>query len=492
MIRTTLLAKTSYIGSMKQLVGTAPRRLMGWFVGSISVAAVFSLIADRVMAQSPSSTTELVLQTSTEPVEQVGAFGGEQYGGVARIVKVVLSSNQAMKDGRVIVPLSSGEIEPSSLQVRSMDRDAEILQVSLMTSNVSPAAHLRSLLGQAVVISTSSTSRAEISGVLRSFDDEWLSIETTGPQLRLLRRGTYVQEVKAAIPQPPRTTSIAVVTMKAKAGRKLSTNVGVMVDYTLSSVGWRHLYSAILDRSNKTILLSEKIVIENSSTESVPSAMLSMADHPQQKLSLAHIPAGSIATLHAGDKTTAVTPVQVVMPNTWLTATPASWKLQRSSGTVSTDCEREWEDSGVLEGWQWQPSGGELSEMHNDTVQLAGPPSSTAPLPTAAQRWSAPGYSPFLFLQRSSSLTVQRSSDQCDVDQNGHMLKETLSVELRNSSTAPVTVQLREAAERGGRFSIQHMTPAGGKITSEGVMWNAITIPANATTTVSYDIVYRW
>lgn len=226
-------------------------------VASIFVAGVVaSAAADEGERDESTTVTIWRAPANVIPYNQYGyyqPYGGYTYGAAAGDAAFI-SHRRAVDikaEGELRFPGVSTKIDPSTVQFRSLSdsKGTSVVEQRYAYDLGSPEKLMRRYIGKSVTVTTS---KGEVSGVLRGIDADSLVIESGSGKSRaveIIRRGENLLDVKLAAGDAELATEPTLVwkVVSKKPGKQ-----NIEVSYRTDGLRWDADYTAILDDEKAT------------------------------------------------------------------------------------------------------------------------------------------------------------------------------------------------------------------------------------------------
>jgi hypothetical protein len=234
-------------------------------VAGVLGATAAIAVADGEAQDERTTVTIWRTPSGAVPAYAAAPYGGVGYGGVPAGDAAFVSHRRAVEvvaAGELRFPGVSTRIDPSTVQFRSLTdaRGTQVVEQRYAYDLGSPEKLIRRHLGKPVTVTTS---RGEISGVLRGIDADSLVLESgSGAQraVEIIRRGGHLLDVRLAAGDDALATVPTLVwkVIAGKPGRQR-----VEVSYRTAGLRWDADYTAILDEGRGGVDLSAWATVAN-------------------------------------------------------------------------------------------------------------------------------------------------------------------------------------------------------------------------------------
>jgi hypothetical protein len=244
-------------------MGASVRRL-AW----ISAAVAFASTAG---ADGTGTRTKVTVWSSSPGTM---SYGGLSYGGYAPTTGAMISERRTIDVGsaEVRLPGVAATLDPASVQLRDLtDPNSTITEQRFVAGATTPTEIMQRHVGDSITVVTP---KGEVSGILRSIDEQALVLEIgTGDQRRLqvMRRDGYVQDVRL-----PPGTGVDKPSLMWRIASKKAGKHDVELTYRADGMSWTADYLAVLDESGSSIDFSAWATVRNATGATFDNAELTL------------------------------------------------------------------------------------------------------------------------------------------------------------------------------------------------------------------------
>lgn len=237
--------------------------------GLVAAAAVAATAA----AGGNGPRTKITVWSGAGPTAQV--YGGLSYGGYAPTTGALISERREIEvtsGGEVRIPGVAATVDPASVQLRDFtDPATTIIEQRVSAGASTPTEILHRHVGAQITVITA---KGELTGVLRSVDDQVLVLELgTGDQRKLavMRRDGYIQDVRL----PAGSNVDKPMLIWRLASRKPGKH-DVEVSYRADGMTWTADYLAVLDDAGTSVAFSAWATVKNTTGATFDGAELTL------------------------------------------------------------------------------------------------------------------------------------------------------------------------------------------------------------------------
>ncbi len=433
-----------------------------------------------------------------------GATGGLGYGassgGVAAGAFVTHRRDvEVGADGSVRFPGVAAGIDPATVELRSVTDPGgtSIVEQRFVNDQLDAESLLVRQLGKPVTVVLT---QGEVVGILRAVSAESLVLETGGKGLEIVRRGEHVLDIKlgpASFEQEP--------TLEWKLVSKQPGKQTVDVSYRTAGLSWQPEYTAVLGDRDE-VDFTAWATVRNDTGLALVAAELTLFS-------------GGLATLPPGGRATTRGPVasplqfKVKRP----TDLPSGQAMQvelapRRAGVAARrriilepigDQSASYQGTPAYDCYSYTPGGGPRAEH---MLELDGPGpvlpegrlrvfrrQGAELLAVGEDTLRVNGASGALRIRVgvASDLIAERKQVECRQDGGGRSMRERIEVKIENKGKATADVIVREYLYRWTNWKIEAEDAKGARAGGAGYEL-PVRVPAGASKTVSYTVVYAW
>ena len=406
------------------------------------------------------------------------ALGGEGYGAATDV-----------RDEQTVAPGPNGEVGfvglPHDLDLGTVELETvdgkpapAIAEQRYWPADESPEGHLVRNLGATVTVTTT---RGEVVGLLRAVDGDSIALEV-GKELRVLRRGAFVQDIRFATSQW-RATSM--LTWRFTDG-KLQAPRMLGIHYQTQQISEISNLAATLDEVHRTIDVTALATLHNGTGVDFGPAQLTLFTDGNRDTATP-LPT-AIALPSNADVTVALLPPLRKAPVTTLAIAESSVPM------AALDAEHEC-------GWSQPTSDGTTTQGYEFAVAPeVALPRSTVRMTASDNRIDYDdemevtleiGKGRGLLLRGTAPISVEHQQVDCKVDEKANTLRETITVTISNSSNAAMMVELREPMMRSKRWKVESSNVPVSARTEQDVRYR-VSVPANGDKQLTYTMGYSW
>jgi hypothetical protein len=417
-------------------------------------------------------------------------------------------------EGELRFPGVSTKIDPSTVQFRSVTdaKGTSVVEQRFAYDLGSPDKLMSRYIGKTVTVTTT---RGEVSGILRSVDAEALVIETgTGSAraVEILRRGENLLDIKLSAGDDGLAT---VPTLIWKVVSKKPGKQSVEVSYRTDGLRWDADYTAILDESKSQVDLSAWATITNETGVEFQDAELVLvtgildnqqptAQYPGQYVAPAIKVEPSTFTVPREVTVASGGTVQVELMPTRANVASRKVVLYETTSDMSasyqtymyTDCYSYYGQPGntgargELDLEIDSPSKGAILPEGNvrvfkkkgDGLELLGEDSLKVNSTTGHAR---------LRLGTDDSITGERRQLECKYDDRARTLREKFEVTVENKSKDAIEVVMKEYMYRWINWKMDGEDITGSKAAPQTQEYR-VKLGGNSKKTFTYAVLYSW
>jgi hypothetical protein len=479
-------------------------RIRSGSLAAVALAMVALAAATALRAQAGAGgppKTQITVWAAPPPASD-GIYGGLAYGGYAPTTGAMVTEQREVEvaGGEARIAGVAATIDPASVQLRDLtDRETLVTEQHFVTGAATPTEILARHLGDPVTVVTP---KAEVTGTLRSVDEQVIVIEVgTGDarRLQMMRRDGYVQDVRLPVGTGSDKPSLVWRVRSAKPGKHT-----VELSYRADGMSWTADYLAVLDEARKAIDFSARATIKNATGASFDSAELTL------------VSGGTPGVLSGGLLRPAPPPVAFAVPAqirighgeavqvelipprlaakarsviTYEAMTDPSPSFQAYPGTDCNQFSGAGEANGRAEvaveldmPAQTMLPDGKVRLFHRRAGKLE--------LVTEDPLRASPGLAR-IRIAPASDVTGQRRSATCTYDEHGHTIHEAVEVSLENKAKQAVDVIVREFLWRWPVWHLEAEAHKGARVGPQ-IQEYRVHVPATGKQVVTYTAVYTW
>jgi hypothetical protein len=231
------------------------------------VTACFGLAMLVAVALAAPGTARTRITVWAQPTAaQLAAYGGAAYGGFAPTTGALITEQREVDvapNGEVRIAGVASSLDAASVQLRDLaEPGVAITEQRFVPGASTPTELLQRHVGDQVTIVTT---KGDVTGTLRSADEQTLVVETAG-RLAVMRRDGYVQDVRlpgGALDKPTLVWRLAT----KKPGKH-----GVEISYRTDGITWTADYLAVLDDAGGKLDFSAWATVKNTTTAAFDGA----------------------------------------------------------------------------------------------------------------------------------------------------------------------------------------------------------------------------
>lgn len=437
------------------------------------------------------------------------AYGGLSYGGYAPTSGALISDQREIEvgTGEVRIPGVAAILDPASVQLRDLtDPGSTIVEQRFLPGATSPTEILQRHLGDSITVVTP---KGEVTGVLRSIDEQALVLEVgTGDQrrLQLMGREGYVQDIKLPAGTGVDTPSLVWRVTSKKPGKH-----DVELTYRTDGMSWSADYLAVLDETGSAVDFSAWATVRNATGATFSGAELTLI-HGGNAGPAAFNPYGGVparaAPAPAPVRYTIATPVHLgAGQSVQVELLPT--KLKAKARTVityeampdpsagfqaypNTDC-NQFNGVGMGNGRAEVaveldvPTKGSLPEGRVRTFRRNA---ERLEVVSEDQLRSSAGIARFR-LVADSDVIGERRAVSCTYDEQTHTVLEKIEVKVENTSKRQAEIVVREFAWRWPVWRLDTEDSKSARSGAQTLEYRA-KLPAGGKRTLTYSVIYTW
>ncbi len=480
-------------------MGASVRRL-GW----ISAAIAFASTAG---AGGTGPRTKITVWAASPGTT---AYGGLSYGGYAPTAGAMITERREIEVGgaEVRLPGVAATLDPASVQLRDLtDPGSTITEQRFVPGATTPTEIMQRHIGDSISVVTP---RGDVSGILRSIDDQAIVLEIgTGDQRRLqvMRRDGYVQDVRL-----PVGTGVDKPSLMWRVASKKAGVHEVELTYRADGMSWSADYLAVLDEARGTIDFSAWATVKNATGATFDNAELTLVSGGNAgPLALSFNPYG-------GPRTAAATAV----PVRYAIATPVHLGAGQSVQVELVPAVQKAKARSVITFEAMpDPSPGFQAYPNTDCNQFNGIGMGNGRAEVAVEvdlptKDGLPEGRVRTFRRKGERLEVvsedvlrssaglarirlvpdsdivgERKAVACTYDERAHTVVEKIEVKLENKSKRAADIVVREFAWRWPVWKLESEDTKSGRSGAQTLEYPA-RVPAGGKKTVTYAVIYTW
>ncbi len=486
--------------------GGEPPGQKGARLVTIAGVAVAIGLVSAARAGGPSSRTKVTVWAS--PPAATLAYGGLTYGGYAPTTGAMITEQREVElagTGEVRIEGVAATIDPASVQLRDLtEPTATIGDQRFVAGATTPTQILAERIGDPVTVVTP---KGDVSGVLRSIDEQALVIETgTGDQRRLqvMRRDGYVQDVRLPARSGGGKPSLVWRLAAKKPGKHT-----VEVSYRADGMSWSADYLAVLDDAGKAVDFSAWATIKNATGASYDDAEVTLVSGGNAGPAVANPLGGA-----QGRAAPVASPLRYMMKAPVHIGAGQSVQVELLPPKLGAKAR-----SVVTYEAMPDPSLGFQTYANTDCNQFNGAGMSAGraeiaveldvptkdPLPDGRVRMfrrrpdrlevvsedqlkSSPGLAR-VRLAPDTEITGERRAITCNLDERAHTVVEKLEIKIENKAKQAAEVVIREFAWRWPVWKLEAEDAKSVRAGAQTLEYR-VNVPANGKRTVTYSVVY--
>ncbi|MBA3454087.1 MAG: hypothetical protein H0T42_13415 [Deltaproteobacteria bacterium] len=439
------------------------------------------------------------------------SYGGLTYGGYAPTTGAMITEHREITVGGNEVRLAgvAATLDPASIQLRDLtDPASTITEQRFVAAATTPTEIMHRHVGDSITVVTS---KGEVSGILRSIDEQALVLEVgTGDQRRLqvMRRDGYVQDVRL-----PPGTGVDKPSLVWRIASKKPGKHDVELTYRADGMSWTADYLAVLDEAGTSMDFSAWATVRNATGATFDNAELTLVSGGNAgPLSLTFNPYGGPT------RTASAAAVPVRYP----IATPVRLGAGQSVQVELLPAKQKAKSRPVITYEAMpDPSPGFQAYPNTDCNQFNGVGMGTGRAELAvelevATKDALPEGRVRTFRRKGDRLEVvsedqlrssaglarirlvpdadivgERKAVACTYDERAHTVVEKIEVKIQNNSRRTAEVVVREFAWRWPVWRLEAEDSKSGRSGAQTLEYRA-KVPAHGKKTVTYSVVYTW
>ena len=474
---------------------------------SVSLANGFALVGLATLASGAmaggSARTRVTVWASPGPTAAI--YGGLQYGGYAPVTGALISERRDVDvgaTGEAHITGVAATIDPASVQLRDLtDPTATIAEQRYVAGASTPTELLQRHLGSTVTVVTP---KGEITGVLRSADEQTIVVELgSGDQRRMqvLRRDGYVQDVRL-----PAGSGMDRPSLTWKLATKKPGKHDIELSYRADGMVWSADYLAVLDEAGTTMAFSAWATVKNTTGATYDGAeltLVSAAPPPSppgaggaKQLAQAPTRYTVPAPVHLG----AGQSVQVELIPAKQTAKARPVVTYEAMPDPSlgfqaypnTDC-NQFNGVGMGNGRA------EIAVETDVPTKEALPDGKVRLFRKKGERLEVISEEPLrssaglarMRVAPSSDIVGERKAVACTYDERTRTVNEKIEVKVENKSQKATEIVIREFAWRWPMWRLDSEDAKSARAGTQTLEYRA-TLPPGGKKTVTYALVYTW
>lgn len=481
-------------------------RLMGSRV--LRGAWIATVVGYAVAAGAGPSPARTKITIWGTPTPTVSLYGGQAYGGYAPTTGAMISEQREVEVGaaEVRIPGVAATLDPASVQLRDLtDPAATITQQRFVPGATTPTEMLQRSLGAQLTVVTP---RGELTGVLRSADEQTLVLELgTGDQRRLqvMRRDGFVQAVRLPPGSGVDTPSLVVGLATRRPGRH-----AMELTYRADGLSWHADYLAVLDDRARTVDFSAWATVRNATGATFTGAELTLVTGGNSGPLPTNPYGGGVATRPAP----APAPIRYAVPTPVHLAAGQAVQVELlpaqrhakvrtvvtfqamtdpgSPGYPNTDCSHL---NGIGMGNGRAELALELDIPSKDPlpegrVRAFRRTAERLEVVSEDQLRSSAGVAR-VRLAADNDIVGERRAVTCTYDERARTILEKIEVRVDNKSRRATDVVIREFAWRWSMWRLDGEDTKSVRAGPQTLEYRT-KVPAGGKRTVTYAIVYSW
>lgn len=445
--------------------------------GHLLLAVAMAIVTGSVVAAQPRAVAPARVHVAIE----LDPFGGESYGAWSEVE--VDQAIQRLPSGELVFTGLPRDVDIATLELQAINGQPAPppIEQRFWPADDSPENHLQKHIGSQVTVTTT---RGDVVGVLRAVDSDSIAVEV-GAELRVLRRGAYVQDVRFAN-STWQSTSKVIWRLPALAAAAATGTVSVR--YRTRSISAGQNVRAVIDERASTVDLATTLTLHNRAEVGLGSAQISLhiassaaGVQPTVRLPLPlELPPHSTVTVPM------MTPLRHVK-TTNLAVADAGSHGRRFEGRPECTWNDPINDGALAKAVEFvTPPGLRLARA---TVQVRMANATTAIDPDAPS-WVYVAEGRGLITLGPSAVIIEHQQLDCTVDETRQTVRETIGIELTNKANQPSVVELNEALLRSSRWKLETSNLAA-TTTPDGIRFRTIA-PGNSKKKLTFTVVYAW
>ncbi|MBL9015807.1 MAG: hypothetical protein JNL83_16600 [Myxococcales bacterium] len=466
-----------------------------------TLAIGFALVAAATAATAGGNArTKVTVWAAPGPTSAI--YGGLAYGGYAPTTGALISERRDIDvgaGGEARIAGVAATIDPASVQLRDLtDPTATITEQRFLAGAATPTQLLQRHAGSTVTVVTP---KGELTGVLRSADEQTLVVELgSGDQRRtqVLRRDGYVQDVR--LPPGP---GLDRPSLQWRLATKQPGKHDVELTYRADGMVWTADYLGVLDEAGTSIAFSAWATVKNTTGASYDGAELTLVSAAPQPA-----PAGGKSPPAVPARYTIATPVHLGSgQSVQVELIPAKARAKARPVVTyeampdpslgfqaypNTDC-NQWNGVGMGNGRaevavevdvptkDALPDGKvRLFRKKGERLEVVSEEALRSSAGLARMRVAA-----------NSEIVGERKAIACAYDERAHTVTEKIEVKVENKSRQPAEVVIREFVWRWPVWKLDSEDTKSARAGAQTLEYRA-TVPPGGRKTVTYAVTYTW
>lgn len=466
------------------------------------------VFASTASAGGPGTRTKVTVWSSTPGA---ASYGGLTYGGYAPTTGAMITERREITVGATEIQIAgvAATLDPASVQLRDLtDPSSTITEQRFVAAATTPTEILQRHVGDSITVVTP---KGELTGTLRSLDDQALVLEIgAGDQRRLqiMRRDGYVQDVRL-----PPGTGVDKPSLVWRIASKRPGTHDVELTYRADGMSWTADYLAVLNEAGTSIDFSAWATVRNATGATFDNVELTLVSGGNAgPLSLAFNPYGgptrSTSAAAVPIRYTIATPVQLAAGQS-VQVELLPTKLKAKSRPVityeampdpspgfqaypNTDC-NQFNVVGIGTGRAEVaveldlPTKDALPEGRVRTFRRKG---ERLEVVSEDQLRSSAGLAR-IRLVPDSDIIGERKAVNCTYDERAHTVIEKIEIKIENKSKRAADIVIREFAWRWPVWRLEAEDSKSARSGAQTLEYRA-KVAAGGKKTVTYSVVYTW
>ncbi len=428
-----------------------------------------AVIASVAVAAPKASRTSITVWS--------GSAGGASYGGVAPSTGALVTERRDVEitNNEIRLEGVSHALDPASVQLRDLgDPSLAITQQRFVAGAITPTETIARHAGEQVTLGTA---KGELTGTLRSVDEQTIAIEIGG-KLEVLRRD-YVQTVRMATGNDQ-----AMLAWKV-AGAKPGPHA-IEVSYRTGLMSWSADYLAVLDDAGTALDFSAWATIKNETGTRFDSAMLSLVGDGNARFD---VPAPVQLAATDSVQVELIPARRGAKAHTIVALDAMADDAQQADADTVTDCTQ----------FVTAPVGSASAAIEVDLPAAPLPDGHIRIFRRAKDRLEVvseddfkalPGHAR-LKLAGDSPVTLARRATACSYDDAAKTLVEKVEIALDNGGKQALDTVVHETLWRGKTFKISSEQPKGSPLPAQQREYR-VRVAAGGKQTIAYTVSYTW
>jgi hypothetical protein len=463
--------------------------------------AAAAVVAASASAGPTSNRTEVTVWAAPGPSSTF--YGGLSYGGYAPVTGALISERREVDvsaSGEVRIAGVAATIDAASVQLHDLtDPAATIAEQRFVAGASTPTELLQRHVGDPITVVTS---KGELTGVLRSADEQVIVIEIgTGDQRRLqiLRRDGYVQDVRL-----PAGAGMDKPSLVWKLASKRKGKHTVELTYRADGMVWSADYLAVLDEPGTSIAFSAWATVKNTTGATYDNAVLTL------------VSAGPTSSAAASNRSPAPAPTRYVIATPVHLGSGQSLQVQLVPTRLAAKAR-----SVITYEAMPDPSLGFQAYPNTDCNQFNGVGMGNGRAEVAVEvdvptKEALPEGRVRLFRKKGERLEViseeqlrssaglarirvapnsdingERRAVSCSYDERRRTVTEKIEVKIENKSKRASEIVIREFAWRWPVWRLDSEDVKSARAGTQTLEYRA-TVPPGGKKTVTYAVTYTW